>query len=306
MAQAFCADDDVASIRRDAPLLRPMPPMVLAQLPCVGARGASRAAPPPPPPAAAAVAPLATLRRAAAAAAAAATLLSASPALADLNRFEGATFGEFNRGSAQQFGGTHTFLHSRISRKMHAQPRSGRADAHRRPHFTSCHAGTNQKNVDFVKEYGKDLRLSNFTATDMRNAKLAGADLRGAYLIKAVAPGADFRGANLTDALMDRAVFVGADFTDAILARVVLTLSDMNGANVTNADFTDALLDKLQQQALCKTAAGTNAATGADTRKSLGCGGRPRGSPSAYMTDDKSVKPEALFEESRFSSYANQ
>ena len=150
-----------------------------------------------------------------------------------------------------------------------------------------------------------DLRLSNFTATDLRGGKLRGADLRGAYFIKAVAPGADFTGANLTDALMDRAVFVGADFTDAVLARTVLTLSDLNGANVTNADFTDALLDKLQQQGLCKTAAGTNPTTGADTRKSLGCGGRPRGSPSAYMTDGESVKPEALFEESRFSSYGN-
>ena len=86
-----------------------------------------------------------------------------------------------------------------------------------------------------------DLRLSNFTATDLRGGKLRGADLRGAYFIKAVAPGVDFTGANLTDALMDRAVFVGADFTDAVLARTVLTLSDMKDANVTNADFTDAL-----------------------------------------------------------------
>jgi len=79
-------------------------------------------------------------------------------------------------------------------------------------------------------------------------------------------------------------VFVNTVFKDAILKRVVLTLSDLKGADVTNADFTDALLDKLQQQGLCKTASGTNPTTGADTRKSLGCGGRPRGSPSNYMT----------------------
>lgn len=74
----------------------------------------------------------------------------------------------------------------------------------------------NKKGVDFVKEYGKDLRLSkcvcsscgsarvlrasrrcsissltpsSFTATDMRGAKLRGADVRGAYFIKVVAPG---------------------------------------------------------------------------------------------------------------------
>jgi hypothetical protein len=36
----------------------------------------------------------------------AAVLLTASPAGAELNRFEANTLGEFNRGSAQQFGGT--------------------------------------------------------------------------------------------------------------------------------------------------------------------------------------------------------
>jgi uncharacterized protein YjbI with pentapeptide repeats len=148
----------------------------------------------------------------------------------------------------------------------------------------------------------QDLRLSNFTSTEMRSSKLDGADCRGCYLIKAVAPNASFVGADMTDSLMDRATFVGADFTDAILRRVVLTSSDLSKAIVTNADFTDALLDKLTQQALCKTASGTNPTTGADTRKSLGCGGRPRGSPSAYMTDETSVKPEALFEPERFSS----
>jgi hypothetical protein len=65
-------------------------------------------------------------------------------------------------------------------------------------------------------------------------------------------------------------------------------------------------LDKLQQEGLCRTASGRNPATGADTRKSLGCGGRPRGSPSAYMTEDSKTKPEPLFEASRFSSYGNQ
>ena len=64
----------------------------------------------------------------------------------------------------------------------------------------------NLKGKDFVVEYGKDLRLSNFTATEsesprewvrgpaadalssVRNSKLRGADVRGAYFIKAVAP----------------------------------------------------------------------------------------------------------------------
>jgi len=104
---------------------------------------------------------------------------------------------------------------------------------------------------------------------------------------------------------MDRGVFVNSVFRDAVLARVVLTLSDLTGADITNADFSDALLDKKQQEGLCKTASGTNPSTGVATRKSLGCGGRPRGSPSLYMTDADSVKPEPLFEPERFSSYGN-
>jgi hypothetical protein len=45
------------------------------------------------------------LRSAFAAAAAAVALLVAGPSAAELNRFEGETLGEFNRGTAQQFGG---------------------------------------------------------------------------------------------------------------------------------------------------------------------------------------------------------
>ena len=45
------------------------------------------------------------LRSTFAAAAAAVALLAAGPSAAELNRFEGETLGEFNRGTAQQFGG---------------------------------------------------------------------------------------------------------------------------------------------------------------------------------------------------------
>ena len=53
----------------------------------------------------------------------------------------------------------------------------------------------------------------------MRKAKLRGANLTGAYLMKAVAYAADFEGANLSDALMDRAVLVNANFKE-IFARL--------------------------------------------------------------------------------------
>lgn len=100
-------------------------------------------------------------------------------------------------------------------------------------------------------------------------------------------------------------MLVKANLTQTILMRVVLTSSDLEGAIIDGADFTDALLDKKTQQMLCKYASGKNEETGVDTRASLGCGGgRARASsPSRYMTEDDAVKPKAEFEESRFSMY---
>ena len=77
------------------------------------------------------------------------TLVQQPPsALAELNAREYERGGEFNRGSAMQFG------------------------------------GVDMKKVDIVKEFGKDLRLSNFVQADIRDAKLKQANLRGAYMMK--------------------------------------------------------------------------------------------------------------------------
>ncbi|KAL3159714.1 hypothetical protein ABBQ38_010120 [Trebouxia sp. C0009 RCD-2024] len=144
---------------------------------------------------------------------AAATVLSFGafafqPALADLNRFEAAAGGEFNVGTAAQYGEAEL------------------------------------RGKDFS---GQDLRRSNFTSADARNANFKGSKLQGAYFIKAVTANANFENADLSDVLFDRAVLNGANLKNANLSRTIFTRTDFGGAIITGADFTNALVDKSQQ-----------------------------------------------------------
>jgi uncharacterized protein YjbI with pentapeptide repeats len=52
---------------------------------------------------------------------------------------------------------------------------------------------------------------------------------------------------------------------------VIAAGASFSGADVTGADFSDALIDRADQRQLCAKASGTNPSTGADTRASLGC-----------------------------------
>ena len=63
----------------------------------------------------------------------------------------------------------------------------------------------------------------------------------------------------------------GTDLTGAVLRGAIASGSNFTGATVTDEDFTDALLDRVDQRHLCREASGTNPVTGADTRLSLDC-----------------------------------
>ncbi|KAG2660189.1 thylakoid lumenal protein TL20.3, chloroplastic-like [Panicum virgatum] len=200
-------------------------------------------------------------RAAVSAALAAAVVAAAAPAYADLNRFEAEQRGEFGIGSAAQFGS---------------------ADLKKAVHVN------------------ENFRRANFTSADMRESDFSGSTFNGAYLEKAVAYKANFTGADLSDTLMDRMVLNEANLTNAVLVRSVLTRSDLGGAIIEGADFSDAVIDLPQKQALCKYASGTNPITGVSTRKSFGCGNSRRnayGSPSSPLL---SAPPQKLLDRDGF------
>lgn len=118
---------------------------------------------------------------------------------------------------------------------------------------------------------GKNLQTAVFTTAKLDDTNFSGADLTGVVISSSTLNRTNLHGANVSQGLLDQVRFVGADLSDAIFVEAMMLRSTFTDVNIAGADFTDAILGKLQQKELCKTATGVNSKTGVATRDSLGC-----------------------------------
>ena len=130
----------------------------------------------------------------------------------------------------------------------------------------------NQEEVQISKDmHGKDLSGYEFVKFDLRGIDFSDSDLTGAVFNNSKLKGADMHGADLKDALAYATDFDDTDLTDVNFTNALLMESSFINAQIDGADFTDAVLSRIQQKQLCSLASGTNTNTGESTKYSLGC-----------------------------------
>jgi uncharacterized protein YjbI with pentapeptide repeats len=118
---------------------------------------------------------------------------------------------------------------------------------------------------------GQNLQTAVFTAAKLDSTNFTGADLTGVVISSSTLNHTNLHGANVTQGLLDQVRFVNADLSDAIFFEAMMLRSTFTDVNIEGADFTAAILGKLQQKQLCKIATGVNPKTGVATRDSLEC-----------------------------------
>jgi uncharacterized protein YjbI with pentapeptide repeats len=118
---------------------------------------------------------------------------------------------------------------------------------------------------------GQSLIEAEFASENLSEADFTNTDLRGAVFNGCTLHNANFEGANFDTGIAYLSDFKGANLRNAIFTEAMLLRSKFDDVEVEGADFTDAVLDRIQQQKLCSRAQGVNPTTGVNTRDSLLC-----------------------------------
>ena len=130
----------------------------------------------------------------------------------------------------------------------------------------------NQQDLDLEPDmHGQDLSGNEFVKFDLNGFNFSQSNLEGAVFNNSKLQNANLTGANLRDALAYATDFTDADLTDVIFTNALLMESNFEGAKIDGADFTNAVISRIQQKELCSIANGTNSSTGESTEYSLGC-----------------------------------
>jgi uncharacterized protein YjbI with pentapeptide repeats len=118
---------------------------------------------------------------------------------------------------------------------------------------------------------GKSLITAEFGKLNLENSNFSNADLRGAVFNGSLLTGANFHGVDFSNGIAYLVDFQGADLTDAVLTEAMMLYSNFDRVDITGADFTNAVIDGVQLKKLCDRASGANPKTGISTRESLEC-----------------------------------
>ncbi len=130
----------------------------------------------------------------------------------------------------------------------------------------------NQEELQISQDmHGQDLSGFEFVKVDLRGIDLSDSDLRGAVFNNSFLQESNLHGADMKDALAYASNFDDADLTDVNFTNALLMESSFNGSKVEGADFTGAVLSRIQQKQLCQIASGNNSRSGTETSYSLGC-----------------------------------
>lgn len=118
---------------------------------------------------------------------------------------------------------------------------------------------------------GENLIEAEFYDENLEGADFHDANLEGAVFNGATLHNANWRGVNFSYGIAYLTDFTGVDLTNAVLTEAMMLRSTFDDATVEGADFTDAVVDRVQVKRLCERASGVNPTTGIATRDSLGC-----------------------------------